>query len=246
MDIVFANPDDLRTQTYWELYGPLHLIWLAGIAIACFLACFGFRRASTEKQRKILKILSLWILFQELLKNFLYWRVDAFSYDLLPFHICGISIIFCLWYAFKPGKLNGAYIYGVCLPGAMAALIFSDWTDLPWYNFSALNSFTIHGELVIFAMLALTSGLLKPDFKQIPKMTLVMYAIAIPIYFLNKVWDTNFMFINYPSPGSPLVPLYDIFGNGYVIAAALLLVVIWVILFLPWRLLGKPSKEESA
>ena len=81
-------------------------------------------------------------------------------------------------------------------------------------------------------MMALTSGRLKPDIRQIPKMTVIMYALAVPIYFLNKRWDTNFMFINTPSPGSPLVPLYNIFGDGYVIAAAVLVVLVWIILFI--------------
>ena len=244
LEIIFGNPDELKNKVYWELYSPVHLIWLGAIAVVCILACLKFRKLPYQRKSNILKNLAIWIFIQEIIKDILYWLTGAFSLDILPFHICGISIAFCIWYGFLPGKLNGAYIYGVCLPGALAALIFCDWTNLPWYNFSSINSFTIHGELVLFSLLALTSGMLKPDYRQIPKMTLFMYLIAIPIYFLNKLWDTNFMFINYPSPGSPLIPLYDLFGNGYVIAAAILLVVIWVILFLPWLFLCRGQSQE--
>lgn len=240
----YTDPEVVPEGGFWSAYGHVHLIWLGAIALVGFIAIKAFVGATKEKQDKALKGLALWILFQEITKNHLHLYAGTATVDLLPLHICGISIFFSLWYAFKPGKLNGAYIYGVSLPGALAALTFPDWMDYPLYHFSSINSFSIHGELVIFALMALISGRLKPDIRQVPKMAIIMYILAIPIYFLNKVWGTNFMFINYPSPGSPLVPLYDIFGDGYVIAAAVLLVVVWYILFLPWYLAERKQKQK--
>ena len=236
MNYFFADPNDIPEELLWELYGPEHLAWLAGITAVCALACVLFRKAAPEKQDKALKALAIWIVIQEIIKDLLHWYAGTLELEHLPLHICGISIFFTLWYALKPGKLNGAYVYGMSLPGALAALLFADWTNYPIWHFSALNSFTIHAELVIFAMLALTSGRLKPDIRQIPKMTVIMYALALPIYFLNKRWGTNFMFVNTPSPGSPLVPLYGVFGDWYAVVAAVLLVIVWVILFLPWEI----------
>lgn len=239
LDYFFSKPEDIPEEYLWSMYDKVHLTWLALIALACIVSCILFKRSTTEKQDKVLKGLALWIAFQEILKDLLHWYAGMLEMELLPLHICGISIFFTLWYAFKPGPLNAAYIYGMSLPGALCAELFADWTNYPWWHFSALNSFTIHAELIIFAMMALTSGRLKPDIRQIPKMTIIMYALAVPIYFLNKRWDTNFMFINTPSPGSPLVPLYNIFGDGYVIAAAILVVLVWIILFLPWYIFSR-------
>ena len=238
-DYFFSPPGDIPKEYLWSMYDRVHITWLVIIAAVCIISCLLFKKADAKKQDKVLKGLALYIAFQEILKDLLHWYAGTLEMELLPLHICGISIFFTLWYAFKPGALNGAYIYGVSLPGALAALIFADWTNYPWWHFSALNSFTIHAELVVFAMMVLTSGRLKPDIRQISKMAIIMYALGIPIYFLNKRWDTNFMFINTPSPGSPLVPLYGVFGEGYVVAAAVLLVVFWAILFLPWYLIGK-------
>ena len=241
LDYFFSDPKDIPEELLWSQYDKVHIIWLCAIALVVAISCILFRKASKESQDKALKGLAIWIVIQEILKDALHWYAGTFELEHLPLHICGISIFFTVWYAFIPGKLNGAYVYGMSLPGALAALIFADWTNYPWWHFSSLNSFTIHAELIIFAMMALTSGRLKPDFSQIPKMFVIMLGLAIPIYFLNKRWNTNFMFINTPSPGSPLVPMYNVFGDGYVIAAAVLLVIVWILLFLPWKLSRKLS-----
>ena len=245
-DYFFAKEGHVPEEYFWSLYDKGHLSWLLAIAIVCGISIVLFRKSEVEKQDRILKGLAIWIAIQEIIKDIVFLFMGTLGFEHMPLHICGISIFFTLWYAFKPGDLNGAYIYGVSLPGALAALIFCDWTELPIFCFSALNSWTIHAELVAFALMALASGRLKPRFKEIPRLTAVMVGMAIPIYFLNKAIDTNFMFINYPSPGSPLVPLYDIFGDFYVVAAVPLLVIIWVVLFFPWYVAERLRRNKAS
>ena len=234
-DYFFSDPNDVPQDALWNAYSWQHFLWIFAMGLIIFFACRSFRKANDETQRKVLIYVAVLILIQEIVKDILFAYSGQFSLTHLPFHFCGISIFFSLWYALKPNDLNAAYVYGMSMPGAFCALIFPNWTNFPLIHFSAINSFTIHGELILFAMLAVTSGRLIPKFREIPRLFAVIVAMAIPIYFLNKRWDTNFMFISDPSPGSPLMPLYDLFGDGYVIAAAVLLVIVWILLFLPWR-----------
>lgn len=231
----FSDPKDVPQDALWNAYGWQHFLWLIVMGIIVFFACKAFRKQDSVTQSKILKYVAIGIAIQEIIKDILFLWTGLFTLENLPLHFCGISIFFSLWYAFSPNDLNGAYVYGMSMPGALCALIFPNWTEYPLIHFSAINSFTIHGELILFALLALTSGRLIPNIKKIPQLFGIIVAMAIPIYFLNKLWGTNFMFISTPSPGSPLMPLYGMFGNGYVIAAAVLLFVIWIIMFLPWK-----------
>ena len=60
------------------------------------------------------------------------------------------------------------------------------------------------------------------------------------------MWDTNFMFLNGPSKGSPLVFLYDIFGGGYLIALIVLVLSAWLLMYLPWEVsYRKKAKNQS-
>ena len=235
LDYFFSDPNDVPEDALWSAYGWQHLLWLVVMGLIIFFSCRAFRKADDKTQRKVLIYVAFFILIQEIVKDILFAWTGLFTLENLPFHFCGISIFFSLWYAFRPNDLNAAYVYGMSMPGALCALIFPNWTNSPLIHFSSIHSFTIHGELILFAMLALTSGRLVPKFREIPRLFGVIVAMAIPIYFLNKRWGTNFMFISDPSPGSPLMPLYDMFGDGYVIAAAVLLIIVWIVIFLPWR-----------
>ena len=73
-----------------------------------------------------------------------------------------------------------------------------------------------------------------------------LIALAIPMHFVNEALGTNFMFISTPSPGSPLMPLYGLFGNGYVAAALVLMVLVWIVLFLPWEIARRRKEKQQA
>ena len=49
--------------------------------------------------------------------------------------------------------------------GAMAALLFPDWTRYPLFNYMHINTFLIHGLLVLVPVLVLTSGRYRPSIK---------------------------------------------------------------------------------
>ena len=244
-DYFFTPDEEIPTNLGWQAYGPEHLAWLGAMFVIGFFACRYFKKQSPEKQTRLLKYFAVYLLFQEILKDFIYWEIGSLGLRHLPLHMCGISIFFCLWYAFKGGEVCEAYIYGMNMPGALSALLFPNWTNLPLIHFSSWNSFTIHAMLILFTMLNLTSGRLVPKMRTLPKLILALFAMAIPIYFLNKVWDTNFMFLNTPSEGSPLIPLYSLFGEGYVIAFAVMVISILALLFLPWEILRR-RKEAKA
>lgn len=231
----FSDPDNVPEDALWNAYGWQHILWLIVMGIIIFFSCRAFRKTDDKTQTRILKYVAVWIAIQEIIKDILFLWTGLFTLENLPFHFCGVSIFFSLWYAFKPNDLNGAYVYAMSMPGALCALIFPNWTEYPMLHFSNINSFTIHGELILIALLALTSKRLIPNIKKLPALIGVIVGMAIPIYFLNHRWNTNFMFINDPSPGSPLMPLYGIFGDGYVLAALILLIAVWIIMFIPWR-----------
>ena len=46
-------------------------------------------------------------------------------------------------------------LYTLCLPGAAAALLFPEWSAYPQWNFMNLNSFLVHGLLILFPILQL-------------------------------------------------------------------------------------------
>jgi len=132
------------------------------------------------------------------------------------------------------------------MPGAAMALIFPAWAAYPILNIVSLFCFLIHGLLVIYPIMLFAGGDLEPDYKNLPKCLLFLILIALPIYRFNKAFGTNFLFINYPSPGSPLVLFERWFGNpGYILGILILIFAVWAALYLPLVLMRRAEDKAE-
>ena len=72
-----------------------------------------------------------------------------------------------------------------------------------------------------------------------------MLAIAIPVYVFDVLTNTNYLFLNWPSPGSPL-ELFAFLGRpGYLLGYIPLIAVVWLFLYLPFILKQKKHKKSA-
>ena len=94
-----------------------------------------------------------------------------------------------------------------------------------------LHSFTVHILLAVYPIMLLSAGDIVPDVKQVHKYLLLLVGMAIPIYGINLLLDTNFMFLMSADAGNPLYIFEQLWGNhlyGYPILIAAVLIVMYV------------------
>lgn len=238
----FAVPGVFEVKNFaW--FGLEHDVWLAAIIVLGLIVVYFYRMMPLEKRKSFLRIFATCIVLSEVARQLIYGIQGAYKLEYMPLHLCAVTELACLIYAYKRDAVSREFMYWLGLPGALSALLFPDWLHIPLWNFQSIHSFGVHGAMAIFAVLLLAGGESRPKLKG-AVWTLGLMAIFAPIlYFLNKVWDTNFFFLNYPSPGSPLTILSDIAGNpGYIALLILLVMVIWVFMFLPWAISYRMKK----
>lgn len=239
----FAVPGVFEVQEYaW--FGTEHLVWLACIFVfGCFLV-YLYHHMNPMKRKSFLRWFATLIVLSEVARQLIYALQGAYKLEYMPLHLCAVTEIAVFIYAFKRDAVSREFLYWLGLPGALAALLFPDWLHIPLGNFQSIHSYGVHGAMTIFAVLLLTGGESKPKFKRTTWMLALMAILSTPLYFLNKVWDTNFFFLNYPSPGSPLVILEDIAGNpGYIGLLVLLVFAVWIVIYIPWGIAYKLKKQ---
>ena len=73
---------------------------------------------------------------------------------------------------------------------------------------------------------------------------IVMLIIAVLVYIFNKLAGTNYMFLNWPSEGSPLEWFAFLGRPGYLVGYLPLLAIAWTPIYLPGRLrtASRPSR----
>ena len=238
MLVFFMSKDTVPEGVGFSTFGVGHLIWLVGIIAAIILATVIYKRLD-EKGRKIMRLaVGGIILFLEISKNFYHIIMGEFSYGYLPFHLCGINILLIAFDMIKPTKIVRNFLYYFSIAGATLALVFPNWTQLPFWNFSCLHSFSIHGFLVMYPILLIVGGELTPDVKTMPKCIGLLVLMAIPIYFMNMAWDTNFMFLMHPDKGNPL-ELFEKLLGSHLWGFPILLPVVMGIMYIPILILKK-------
>lgn len=228
----------------FDLFGPLHLGWLAASALLYIVMWIWYRKQDENARRRCLKVVAFAMLGTEIVKQAVLVISGVWRPNYLPLHLCSFSIYFSVWHAVRPNKLNSELLYSLSFIGALMALLFCNWTMLPFWNFHHIQSFVTHILIVLYPILLLAGGY-RPNYRMLPKCLLVVVALAIPLYFINKLLNSNFMFLNWADVGNPLSFFEARWGRPwYIFGAIPMLAVVWAVMYLPWGL-SKPKNKKQ-
>lgn len=230
-------------------YGIEHLCWLAAAVAFIVGISLWYRKADTQLRRKIQVVMAVLIVLEEVTRDIFLVATNQFAVNHLPLHLCSVNILLIGFHAIKRTKTVDNFLYGICIPGAAAALLFANWLELPVWNYMSIHSFTIHILLVAYPVMMTVGGELKPHAKQLPKCLLLVLGLAVPIYMFNLIFDTNFMFLMYGEEGTPLVFWFqEHVGThlpGLAILAIIALTAMYTILFLCRKLAAKRTDKAA-
>ena len=230
MEYFWKQQDDIPYGNGYPLFGKEHIASTAVTLVMVVLFAFLYRKADEKKQRIILKVIPIFMAALEIFKDMFLIKVHRFGLGYLPLHVCSIGIFVFMLREFLPWKkvkdIFGEVSVILIMPGALAALIFPDWTYVyPVLNFINLHSFVWHGLLVLYPLLLLMRGDVKPSVKHIHYVLLFLCVVVPPIYAFDKRFGCNYFFVSRPEVSTPLEWIYNITGSkGYLIGYGILTV----------------------
>ena len=240
----FVTSGQIPEGVGFQAFGLTHILWLLAGLILWIAACFFYKKLSVDKRKLALKVLGIYIFAQEMVKNLVLILLGEFSWGYLPFHLCGINILLIAFDVVKQTKTVRSFLYYFAIPGAALALLFPNWTKMPVWNFFHIHSFTIHILLVLYPLLLVTTGQVSKELKSALKGVALLVAMAIPVYGLNLLWDTNFMFLMQPDSGNPLEMFEKLLGS-HLWGFPILLPVVIFVMYLPTRIISNIKASVS-
>ena len=215
-------------------FGALHLAGLGAFAVACVICAVWYRKMSALGRNRWKRRVAVLLIADELFKFAVLLIGGNLSWHYLPLHLCSINIFFICWHALRPNPHLGAFLYTVCIPGALAALLFPAWSALPIGSAMHIHSFTSHILLALYPIVLTAAGEIRPRIRQIPGCLGMLVLLAIPVYGINRLLGTNFMFLMYAQAGNPLTWFYTNWGShlwGFPLIAAGVIAVMYLPLF---------------
>lgn len=228
----------------FSLWSAPHLIWLCLMALMIVCIARYYWKNDEPGRNRMRKAIAITMLVMELLKDLVVAVTGWWNPGYLPFHLCGLAIFAVLADAFwRRQKVTGQMILFAFMPGALSALLFANWTMYPFYVYLCIHSFIYHALIVAYAVMIFASREVVPDYKGLWKSVAAVVITAIPVYFINLIFEEhnpNFMFLMEASPGSPLVPLWNIFGpDWYNVSMVGLVIIVFHVLFGLYWAIGK-------
>jgi len=270
----FTNKHEINAQGLeigFSLYSAGHLIWLAVLVVLAVLISNYYKnldghgsvyirsnavelpgnpRAGKERQRRMLKVFAVLLALSEVVKDAIIYFTGFWHAEYLPFHLCGLAIFILLADAFLENqKVTGQMIAYAFMPGAVSALLFCNWTEYPFLNFMNIHSFVFHGWILFYMVMRYRNGEIRPNYRGLWMTAGIMILFVPPLFWFNVQFETNFMFLNEASEGSPLVPIWNLLGTkygypGYLAGCVVLVLVVFHGLYLLYSLLGRRVKNK--
>lgn len=197
----------------FSLFDSFHIAWLLVFLVFTAISCILYRRLGTGNRKQIRRAYALLILGNELLKMAVLLIGGRYLPDYLPLHLCSINIFIIAYHALRPGKMLDNFLYIICIPGALAALLFPGWTPLPGYNLLNIHSFTVHILLAAYPIMLLAGGDIVPDIRYLPHCLALLGGLALVAQCANLLLGTNFMFLMFAAEGNPLRFFQEAFGS---------------------------------
>jgi hypothetical integral membrane protein (TIGR02206 family) len=242
-ELFLATTETVPPGVGFGLYSVPHRLWFAALILLACTASLVCRSMDAAGRRRVLRALTEATLILQIAGDAVMIVTGRYALNYLPLDLCGLAIFAEFMDARQDNRLLSELCYCLFMPGAAMALIFPDWVSLPWWNLYSIRSFVIHGLLMAYPWIRIAGGDLRPDARKLPLCFAVGIGMCIPIYVIDKALDQNFFFLNWPSPGSPLELFEKWLGSpGYLAGLPLMLMIIWLLLYLPW---GNPARSRK-
>lgn len=214
----------------FTLYDSTHLAWIGIFVLFAIISSIFYKKANDFKREKIRNIFAIFLIINELFKTVMLFIGGNYLLDYLPLHLCSINIFIIAYHTRKPNKTIDSFLYLICIPAAIAAILFPTWVELPVLNFMHLHSFTIHILLATYPIMLFVGKDIVPEKKYLIKSVGFALTMMVPIYVINLILDTNFMFLMYAESGNPLYWFQEKFGN-HLIGLPPLVILVMIIMY---------------
>lgn len=227
----------------FNYFDSLHFSWIIGFIVFACICSIIYRKCDDYGRNKMRKLFVILILFDEFFKHYGLITHGNWTVNDLPFHLCSINIIIITYHSFKPNTTIDNFLYAVCIPSAIAAILTPTWTSLPLLNFLHIHSFSIHILLATYTIMLVIGGDLVPDIKLVAKAIIFTCILAMPVYGINLLLNTNFMFLMGTNDINLLIFFEEFFGF-HLIGILIIECFIIFILYTPFYLI-RAIKEKK-
>ncbi|THE09797.1 TIGR02206 family membrane protein [Bacillus timonensis] len=227
-------------QTF-ELFSASHIATLVLFLLLTSLLVV-FRR-KLRPYRSIMK----WTFFAILVASEVshqIWLLATHQWEVgeLPLHLCSISTFICIFLFLQPSKKAFYLVFFTgLLPPFLSIVTPELFHEFPHYRF--LKYFLHHATITWSVLYFIIFEGYRVPRKAVGTAFLLLNFIAVPIFFINLLLETNYFYLANPTESTTIL---SFFGSGiqYYVTLEIAGIIVFLITYLPMALLMKREKSH--
>ncbi|RIW37362.1 TIGR02206 family membrane protein [Bacillus salacetis] len=229
----------------FELFSVPHNVMLL-LFIAVALWFIFFRDVLMPFSRWIKWSLFAILILSEVSQQLWLILTDQWEIGNLPLHLCSISTFIALYLFIKPSKKA---FYLLFFTGSLPAILSMVTPELTYQfpHFRFLKYFLHHAAISWSVLYFIIYEGYRVPKKAVLKAFLLLNVIALPIFFINLLLDTNFFYLASPTESTTIL---SFFGSGilYYLILEIAALIVFVITYLPmgWLIKKESSRSDSS
>lgn len=219
----------------FEFLGAAHVTALA-LVVLLNLFLIRFRNADESTKRNIRWTLALILWGNEI--GWHYWNYTVGKWTvqtMLPLQVCSLLVWFGALMLVTKNYRVYEFMYLMGIGGAIQALATPDLGIYGFPHFRFFQTFVSHGLIVTSAIYMTVVEGYRPTWKSILRVAIWMNLYLVPVYFLNNVIGSNYLFVNHKPETASLLdvlpdwPIYILYMEGLGVVTFILLYIPFII-----------------
>lgn len=223
--MLFANPEKYEPC---GIFTTSHLILTIITILGIIIALKKTVNKTEEEVKRIIKVCTIGLWIFEIIIIVFKLRIGSVRNvgNYLPLYYCSLLLYAGLLSLFAKGKLKRVGDVFLAVGGIIGGVIFILYpsTSLPSYpmlHIVSLHSFLFHGIMIYLGILINVTHYIELEASDIKYYALLVGTMCILAYIINRIFDSNLMFISKNFQGMPIEILYKLTGPFFTIVSSM-------------------------
>lgn len=220
----------------FELFGVAHLFALALVLLANVSLLLLRRSESTAWRNGVRYGLAVVLVLNELAWHLWNWATGQWTIQtMLPLHLCSVLVWLSAWMLATRSYAIYEFAYFLGIGGAIQALLTPDAGVYGFPHFRFFQVIISHGAIVTAAVFMTLVERYRPTWRSLARVGLWGNLYMVAIFFLNRLIDSNYLFIAHKPETASLI---DLLGPWpwYILVIEGIALVVFLLLYLPFAL----------
>ena len=212
----WTHRDNIPEGLGYGQFSTTHLFMVALTVLFTVIITVVYHGLNAGGRIIALRSIAATLMIIEVIKMVLIWFSDVRFTDYLPLEICSFAAYSCVFDSVNPeNEFFSILLLTLFLPAAIMAIIVPTTSTLPAFNFYTIHQFLYHGLIIAYVIARFASGEMTLSYPQLWMGILKILALVSVMYFVDTVFDKNFMFLR-DTYGNPLLDIiWKKSGGGF-------------------------------